>query len=106
MVRPLVALAVSWWQVLAVRLADRVGKGVRGAPRDALLASVAPPAMRGRVFGVQRAMDHAGAMVGPLLAALFLWWRPGGYRTLFLLTIVPGLRGGAAGHPRAAGRGA
>lgn len=91
MVRPLVALAVSWWQVLAVRLADRVGKGVRGAPRDALLASVAPPAMRGRVFGLQRSMDHAGAMVGPLLAALFLWWRPGGYRTLFLLTIVPGL---------------
>jgi MFS family permease len=90
-VRPLVAVAASWWQVLAVRFADRVGKGVRGAPRDALLAEVAPPGMRGRVFGLQRAMDHAGAMVGPLLASAFLWWRPSDYRLLFLLTIVPGL---------------
>lgn len=90
-VRPLVAVAASWWQVMAVRFADRVGKGVRGAPRDALLADVAPPGMRGRVFGLQRAMDHAGAMVGPLLASAFLWWRPSDYRLLFLLTIVPGL---------------
>lgn len=90
-VRPLVAVAATWWHVLAVRFADRVGKGVRGAPRDALLAAASPPAIRGRVFGLQRAMDHAGATVGPLIAAAFLLWRPGDYRTLFLLTFVPGV---------------
>jgi MFS family permease len=91
LVRPMVALVSSWPQVLAVRFVDRIGKGLRGAPRDALLADLAPPGERARVFGVQRAMDHAGAVAGPLLAAAFLWWRPGDYRTLFALTIVPGL---------------
>ena len=67
--RPLLALAVSPVHVLGVRLADRLGKGVRGAPRDALLAEVTPPAERGRAFGFHRAMDHAGAMAGPLLAS-------------------------------------
>ena len=62
--RPLLALAVSWPQVLALRLADRVGKGIRSAPRDALLASWAEPTTRGYVFGLHRAMDHAGAVVG------------------------------------------
>lgn len=91
LVRPLVALVTTWPQVLAVRFVDRVGKGIRGAPRDAILAAVAAPDQRARVFGVQRAMDHAGAVLGPLLAAAFLWWRPGDYRTLFAWTIVPGL---------------
>ena len=69
-VRPLVALATSWLHVLAVRLTDRVGKGIRAAPRDALLASWADPATRGYVFGLHRSMDHAGAITGPLLASL------------------------------------
>jgi len=90
-VRPLVSVAGSWPQVLVVRFADRVGKGIRGAPRDAMLAAMAPPGERARVFGVQRAMDHAGAVVGPLLASAYLWWKPGDYRTLFAATIVPGL---------------
>ena len=89
-VRPLIAFAATWPHVLLVRLADRIGKGVRGAPRDALLASWADPASRGYVFGLHRAMDHAGAVVGPLLASAFLWFYPEQYRTLFLLTIVPG----------------
>ena len=89
--RPLVALATSWLHVLAVRLTDRVGKGIRAAPRDALLASWADPATRGYVFGLHRAMDHAGAIVGPLLASLFLWFFPEQYRTLFALTLIPGL---------------
>ncbi len=89
--RPLVALATSWTHVLMVRLADRVGKGVRTAPRDALLASWATPSTRGYVFGLHRSMDHAGAIVGPLLASLFLWFYPDHYRTLFALTIIPGL---------------
>jgi MFS family permease len=89
--RPLVALTSSWPQVLMVRLADRVGKGIRTAPRDALLAAWAEPSTRGYVFGLHRSMDHAGAVVGPLLASLFLWCFPEHYRTLFALTLIPGV---------------
>jgi MFS family permease len=89
-IRPLIALVTSWQHVLVVRFVDRVGKGIRGAPRDALLAAAATPATRGRVFGFHRAMDHAGAVLGPVLASLFLLAYPGHYRTLFLLTVVPG----------------
>jgi MFS family permease len=89
--RPMVALATSWMHVLAVRLTDRVGKGIRSAPRDALLASWADPATRGYVFGLHRAMDHAGAIAGPLLASAFLWVFPEQYRTLFALTLIPGV---------------
>jgi MFS family permease len=71
-VRPLVALATAPAHVLAVRVLDRVGKGVRSAPRDALVAQVVPREDRGRAFGFQRAMDHAGATVGPLLASAVL----------------------------------
>ena len=67
-VRPLIAAAGSAGQVLAVRLADRVGKGVRSAPRDALIADATVPTERGRAFGFHRSMDHAGAVVGPLVA--------------------------------------
>jgi MFS family permease len=91
--RPLVALASSWPQVLLVRLADRVGKGIRTAPRDALLAAWAEPSTRGYVFGLHRSMDHAGAVVGPLLASLFLWCYPEHYRALFALTLIPGVIG-------------
>jgi MFS family permease len=89
--RPMIGLAGTWGHVFALRLTDRVGKGLRSAPRDAILASLATPDTRGRVFGFHRAMDHAGAVVGPLLAAVFLWFAPGHYRALFLLTIIPGL---------------
>jgi len=90
-VRPALGLIAAPWQGGAIRVVDRIGKGTRGAPRDALLAHFAPVARRGRVFGFHRAMDHLGAAIGPLLAAAFLWFRPGDYRTLFLITIVPGL---------------
>jgi MFS family permease len=90
-VRPLIGFATAWPQVLAIRFADRLGKGIRGAPRDAMLADFAPANARGRVFGFHRAMDHAGAVTGPLLATAFLYFYPGNYRTLFLLTIIPGI---------------
>jgi MFS family permease len=67
-VRPLLAFVSSWPQVLAVRLADRVGKGIRGAPRDALLAASVPAEKRGLAFGFNRAADHLGAVIGPLVA--------------------------------------
>lgn len=89
-VRPLIAVTTSWLQVFAVRIADRVGKGIRGAPRDALLASFASPTTRGKVYGFHRAMDHTGAIVGPALASAFLFLYPDRYRTLFALTILPG----------------
>jgi MFS family permease len=88
--RPLIALAQAWPHVLAVRVLDRVGKGIRSAPRDALLADHATPETRGRIFGFHRAMDHTGAIIGPVLATLFLLAYPGRYRTLFALAIVPG----------------
>lgn len=89
-VRPLIGLATSWVHVLTLRFTDRLGKGIRGAPRDAMLASFAAPHQRGRVFGFHRAMDHAGAVLGPLLASVFLFVYPGEYRTLFTLTLIPG----------------
>ena len=90
-VRPLIAVAQAWPQVFAIRFTDRLGKGIRGAPRDAMLADLAPLEGRGRVFGFHRAMDHAGAVTGPLLASAFLYFYPGRYRPLFALTIIPGL---------------
>ena len=88
--KPLIGIAASWLQVLALRGADRFGRGIRGAPRDALLAGLASADERGRVFGFHRAMDHAGAIAGPLLASLFLFIWPDRYPTLFLLTAIPG----------------
>ncbi len=90
LVRPFMALATSWAQVFFIRVTDRVGKGLRGAPRDAMLAALAPSGQRGRVFGYHWAMDHAGAAVGPLLATVFLYFSPDNYRVLFALTIIPG----------------
>ncbi len=90
-VRPLIGFATAWPQVLAIRFSDRLGKGIRGAPRDAMLADFAPASTRGRVFGFHRAMDHAGAVTGPLLATAFLYFYPGNYRTLFFLTVIPGI---------------
>jgi MFS family permease len=89
--RPLVGIASSWAQVLLIRFADRVGKGVRTPPRDALLADLASPGGRGRAFGLQRAMDNAGAFVGPIAAALLLRFFIEQERTLFLLALAPGL---------------
>jgi MFS family permease len=88
--RPLIALTSSWVQVLVIRAVDRTGKGIRGAPRDAMLTRFASSSTRGRIFGFQRAMDHGGAIVGPLIATMVLFFAPEGYRLLFALTVIPG----------------
>lgn len=88
--RPLIAGAGAWTQVLVIRALDRTGKGIRTAPRDAMLAAFADPVARGRIFGFHRAMDHAGAIVGPLAATAFLTVFPEEYRLLFALTAIPG----------------
>src|SRR5260221_3681362 len=88
--RPLVAAATAPWHVLVVRIADRIGKGVRGAPRDALLAQVTPREDLGRAYGFHRAMDHAGAVVGPLIASVLLLLHVE-LRTVFALAALPAL---------------
>jgi MFS family permease len=89
--RPFVAIAQSAAQVLVIRLTDRVGKGIRGAPRDALIAESVDPSIRGRAFGFHRASDHAGAVVGPLIAFALLSWERLDLRTVFLIAAIPGL---------------
>jgi MFS family permease len=88
LMRPLVALATAPVHLLAVRVLDRVGKGVRSAPRDALLAEVTAPEERGRAYGFHRAMDHTGAMIGPLLASAALLVTHD-LRTVFALAAIP-----------------
>jgi MFS family permease len=89
--RPFISIAGSWWMVFALRFIDRVGKGIRSAPRDAMLADFADHANRGKIYGLHRAMDHTGAVAGPLLATAFLLAFPNRYRTLFALTAMPGI---------------
>jgi MFS family permease len=91
LIRPLIAAVTAWPQVLALRFIDRLGKGIRTSPRDAMLARLAPPDRRGRVYGFHRAMDHAGAVAGPLVASAYLYFHPEAYRSLFAWTLVPGI---------------
>lgn len=88
--RPLMALAGSWVTVAALRSADRLGKGIRGAPRDAILADATPSNQRGQTYGLNRAMDYAGAVVGTLLAAAALSWTGLGITQVIALSAVPG----------------
>ena len=89
--RPLVGLATAPWHLFLARCADRVGKGVRTSPRDALIADSCAAEIRGRAFGFHRGMDHLGAAIGPLLATAFLLAWPGQLRWLFLLALLPGV---------------
>ena len=89
--KPLFALAPSIGMVLTARLLDRVGKGVRGAPRDALVADIAPPDMRGAAFGLRQSLDTVGAFLGPLLAVgLMLLWADD-FRAVFWVAVIPGV---------------
>lgn len=89
--KPLFALAPTAGIVLGARLLDRVGKGVRGAPRDALIADITPPELRGAAFGLRQSLDTVGAFVGPLLAVgLMLLWADD-FRAVFWVAVLPGL---------------
>jgi MFS family permease len=97
-VRPLVAFVGTGWHVLAVRLADRVGKGIRTAPRDALIANSVSESERGKSFGFHRAMDHFGAVVGSLMAFVLVWIFSANspdkihrLRYIFLFAFIPGI---------------
>lgn len=98
--RPFTGLVSNAWQLVFVRMADRVGKGIRTAPRDALIASSVDQSIRGKAYGFHRAMDHLGAVIGPLLAVaslllLVLWFKVedpiSALRLTFLLSIIPGI---------------
>lgn len=89
--KPLFALAPGMGMVLSARLLDRMGKGIRGAPRDALVADITPPQLRGAAFGLRQSLDTVGAFLGPLLAVgLMLLWADD-FRAVFWLAVIPGL---------------
>lgn len=88
--RPLLALAGSWAAVLVLRGVDRVGKGLRSAPRDALVADATPPEIRGHAFGFHRALDNTGAVAGSLIAAAVLAWSGVSVTQMILLSAIPG----------------
>ena len=89
LLRPLMGIAQSATQVFAIRVGDRIGKGIRSSPRDALIADSVAPEDRGRAFGFHRASDHLGAVVGPLLAFVLLQWVGVSMRLVFLLAAIP-----------------
>jgi MFS family permease len=89
--RPVMGLAGAAWQVIGLRAADRVGKGARTPPRDAVIADAVSPSLRGRAFGFHRAMDHAGATVGPLVAGGLMAGFALGAEHVLLWSTVPGL---------------
>src|SRR5437763_2220631 len=91
LVRPVIAVTAAAWQVIGLRVVDRIGKGLRTPPRDALIADVTPPELRGRAFGLQRGMDHAGAVLGPILAWWLLASGSANLRSVIAASIVPGI---------------
>jgi MFS family permease len=90
-VRPVIAVTGAAWQVIGLRVVDRLGKGLRTPPRDALMADVTPADLRGRAFGLQRGMDHAGAVLGPILAWWLLASGSANLRTVIGASIAPGV---------------
>src|SRR5688500_2675576 len=88
--RPLSAIGQTTTHVLDIRLTDRVGKGIRNSPRDALIAESVHPSIRGRAYGFHRAADHAGAVIGPLIAFALIQWFGFSVRSVFWLAAFPG----------------
>ena len=89
--KPLIGLSGAWPGVLGSRFVDRLGTGIRSAPRDALIAGSADAAHRGKAFGLEGVGDNAGAFIGPLIAVAFLTLWPGTLRPIFYLAVIPGL---------------
>jgi MFS family permease len=89
--KPLFALASTVGWVLAARFLDRIGKGIRGAPRDALIADMAPPEIRGAAYGLRQSLDTVGAFTGPLLAVALMLLFAGDFRAVFWVAVIPGL---------------
>ncbi|MBA7652672.1 Multidrug resistance protein MdtG [subsurface metagenome] len=88
--RPLISITIAWWQVAVIRFIDRVGKGVRTSPRDALISLSTPEDIRGKSFGFHRAMDHTGAIIGPVVAMVLLKYGMS-LKNIFLWALLPGI---------------
>jgi MFS family permease len=89
--RPVFPLAADVGWLVAARFVDRIGKGIRGAPRDALVADLAPSELRGASFGLRQSLDTVGAFIGPLLAIGLMWWTADNFRAVFWFAIIPAL---------------
>ena len=87
--KPLFPLAPSVGWLIAARFIDRVGKGIRGAPRDALIADIAPAGLRGASFGLRQSLDTIGAFVGPLVAIGLMWWTADNFALVFWVAVLP-----------------
>lgn len=87
--KPVFPLATGLEWLTGARFVDRIGKGIRGAPRDALVADVTPPALRGAAFGLRQALDTVGAFLGPLLAIVLMWLTASHFQTVFWVAVVP-----------------
>jgi MFS family permease len=87
--KPLFPLAASAPAVMAARFADRIGKGIRGSPRDAMIADETPPEIRGRAFGLRQAMDSVGALIAPLVAIGLMAWLASNIRLVFWIAVIP-----------------
>jgi len=89
-VKPIFPLADSVWLFTTARMLDRFGKGVRGAPRDAMVSELSPPEIRGASFGLRQSMDTVGAVLGPLLAVGLLWWTMNDIKLVLWIAVIPG----------------
>lgn len=89
--KPFFAVAATPFMIFTARIFDRIGKGIRGAPRDALIADITPAEMRGRAFGLRQSLDTAGAFIGPLLAIFLMWIFQDHFRTVFWIAAIPGV---------------
>src|SRR6059058_185072 len=87
--KPLFPLASSAPMIMAARFADRIGKGIRGSPRDAMIADETAPEIRGRAFGLRQALDTAGALLAPLVAIGLMWWLASNIRAVFWIAVIP-----------------
>ena len=87
--KPLFPLAANAPHLLLARFADRIGKGIRGSPRDAMIADETPAAVRGRAFGLRQALDTAGALLAPLVAIGLMWWLASNIRAVFWIAVIP-----------------
>lgn len=87
--KPVFPLATTIWWVFGARFVDRIGKGIRGAPRDALIADITPPQLRGAAYGLRQALDTVGAFLGPLLAVLFMIWFANDIKAVLWVAVIP-----------------
>jgi sugar phosphate permease len=87
--KPVFPLAPTVGWLVAARFVDRIGKGIRGAPRDALISDISPVQVRGASFGLRQSLDTVGAFVGPLLAIALMWWTADSFRAVFWIAVAP-----------------